>query len=193
MRGGTVPQLVHHCAAIADAIDLFGFYLQPAVGGIELPYEFWRGFCEIPGCPRNQDRHLRPLPHTHGHTRRRRSGRKDIALYTATTTTSSPTCSIRTNSSSKDASHRHPRICWRPAWTVGRLDINRNPNLVQCRDAKAHGANIPQHLLQIGKQPHRRQRRHLRRHEQLPRLRPRHPRSPPPPRLVARHLVPRRK
>ena len=28
-------------------IPLFGFYLQPAVGGRVLPYEFWRGFAEI--------------------------------------------------------------------------------------------------------------------------------------------------
>ena len=28
-------------------MPVFGFYLQPAVGGRILPYEFWRGFAEI--------------------------------------------------------------------------------------------------------------------------------------------------
>ena len=30
-------------------IPLFGFYLQPSVGGRLLSYDFWRGFCEIDG------------------------------------------------------------------------------------------------------------------------------------------------
>lgn len=33
---------------IAQAIPLIGFYLQPAVGGRVLPYEFWRKFFDIP-------------------------------------------------------------------------------------------------------------------------------------------------
>ena len=33
--------------AVAAVIPVFGFYLQPAVGGRMLPYEFWRGFAEI--------------------------------------------------------------------------------------------------------------------------------------------------
>ena len=34
-------------AAIASVIPVVGFYLQPAVGGRVLPYEFWRQFVEI--------------------------------------------------------------------------------------------------------------------------------------------------
>lgn len=40
-------ELIAHCCAIAHEIPLFGFYLQPAVGGRVLSYEFWRLFCEI--------------------------------------------------------------------------------------------------------------------------------------------------
>ena len=40
LRGASIGALVDHCRAVASVIDLFGFYLQPAVGGIELPYEF---------------------------------------------------------------------------------------------------------------------------------------------------------
>lgn len=47
MKGASVDELVAHCAAVAAGIPLIGFYLQPAVGGIHLPAEFWRRFCEI--------------------------------------------------------------------------------------------------------------------------------------------------
>ena len=44
----TTEQLLAHCRAVADAIPLFGFYLQPAVGGRVLDYAFWRELAEIP-------------------------------------------------------------------------------------------------------------------------------------------------
>jgi hypothetical protein len=47
MKGASVDELVAHCAAVAAQIPLVGFYLQPAVGGIHLPAEFWRRFCAI--------------------------------------------------------------------------------------------------------------------------------------------------
>ena len=39
--------LVRHCRAVADLLPLFGFYLQPAVGGRVLDFDFWCRFCEI--------------------------------------------------------------------------------------------------------------------------------------------------
>lgn len=47
-RDATVSELLDHARAVASVIPLFGFYLQPAVGGRVLPYEFWREFAEIP-------------------------------------------------------------------------------------------------------------------------------------------------
>jgi dihydrodipicolinate synthase/N-acetylneuraminate lyase len=47
MKGASVDELIAHCKAVAGDIPLVGFYLQPAVGGIHLPAEFWRRFCEI--------------------------------------------------------------------------------------------------------------------------------------------------
>src|SRR5258708_39581887 len=47
MESASVPELLEHARAIASVIPLFGFYLQPAVGGRVLPYEFWRQFAEI--------------------------------------------------------------------------------------------------------------------------------------------------
>ncbi len=43
----TDAQLLDHCARVAERIPLVGFYLQPAVGGRVLGYEFWRRFVEI--------------------------------------------------------------------------------------------------------------------------------------------------
>jgi hypothetical protein len=42
-------ELVTHAKAIADVIRIIGFYLQPAVGGRLLSYEFWREFAKTEG------------------------------------------------------------------------------------------------------------------------------------------------
>lgn len=41
-------ELIERAEKVARVIPLFGFYLQPAVGGRILSYEFWREFVEIP-------------------------------------------------------------------------------------------------------------------------------------------------
>jgi dihydrodipicolinate synthase/N-acetylneuraminate lyase len=41
-------QLIDRVKAIAEIIPIFGFYLQPAVGGRILSYNFWRAFADIP-------------------------------------------------------------------------------------------------------------------------------------------------
>jgi dihydrodipicolinate synthase/N-acetylneuraminate lyase len=48
LQGASCDQLVSHCRTIADIMPVFGFYLQPAVGGIPLGYDFWRAFFDIP-------------------------------------------------------------------------------------------------------------------------------------------------
>lgn len=48
MRHATIDELIDHARAVADVMPLFGFYLQPSVGGRLLPYDFWRRFAEIP-------------------------------------------------------------------------------------------------------------------------------------------------
>jgi hypothetical protein len=82
LRGSTIEQLLEHCRVVADNISLFGFYLQPAVGGINLPIEFWHGFCRIENARAIKiaafDRYrtftvIRAVAE---------SGRDDIALYT---------------------------------------------------------------------------------------------------------------
>jgi hypothetical protein len=74
--------LLEHCRAIGEILPLFGFYLQPAVGGRVLRYEFWRAFAQIPQvvaikiAPFNRYQTLdvvRAVADSH---------RTDIALYT---------------------------------------------------------------------------------------------------------------
>ena len=47
LKDESVPQLVEHARAIASVIPVIGFYLQPAVGGRLLTYDFWRRFAKI--------------------------------------------------------------------------------------------------------------------------------------------------
>src|SRR4249920_2814562 len=47
LKGAGEDELVAHCEAVAAEIPLVGFYLQLAVGGIELPMRFWRRFAAI--------------------------------------------------------------------------------------------------------------------------------------------------
>jgi len=48
MAAANEDDLVTHCETVARTLPLFGFYLQPAVGGRVLSYQFWRRFAEIP-------------------------------------------------------------------------------------------------------------------------------------------------
>ncbi len=43
-----LSDIIKHCQIIAGIIPVIGFYLQPAVGGRELPYSFWKEFAAIP-------------------------------------------------------------------------------------------------------------------------------------------------
>jgi hypothetical protein len=78
----TDEELIAHCRSVAETIPLFGFYLQPAVGGRVLSYDFWRAFAEIRDvwavkvAPFNRYRTLDVVRAVAA------SGRDDIALYT---------------------------------------------------------------------------------------------------------------
>ncbi|HZE98361.1 MAG TPA: dihydrodipicolinate synthase family protein [Planctomycetota bacterium] len=48
LKDATEDALIAHAAAVGGTLPLFGFYLQPAVGGRLLPYSFWRRFVELP-------------------------------------------------------------------------------------------------------------------------------------------------
>ncbi|MGE0310974.1 MAG: dihydrodipicolinate synthase family protein [Lautropia sp.] len=47
MKGESIDALIAHCEAVAEVVPLVGFYLQTAVGGLALPFDFWRRFAAI--------------------------------------------------------------------------------------------------------------------------------------------------
>ena len=75
-------ELLAHCRTIAEIVPLFGFYLQPAVGGRVLSYRFWREFAEIPNvwaikiAPFNRYQTIDVVRAVV------EAGRDDVALYT---------------------------------------------------------------------------------------------------------------
>lgn len=81
-RTETEAEIIDHCRNVAEAIPLFGFYLQPAVGGRVLSYDFWRRFAEIPNvwaikiAPFNRYQTFDVVRAVV------EAGRDDIALYT---------------------------------------------------------------------------------------------------------------
>jgi dihydrodipicolinate synthase/N-acetylneuraminate lyase len=82
MPDATDAELIRHCRAVAEVMPLFGFYLQPAVGGRVLSYAFWREFAEIENVWAVKiapfDRY-RTLDAVRGIAE---AGRDDVALYT---------------------------------------------------------------------------------------------------------------
>ena len=82
MKDADIDGLIDHCRAVADVIPVVGFYLQPAVGGRVLPYEFWRRFFDIPNvaavkiAPFNRYQTIDVVRAA------AESGRDDVAIYT---------------------------------------------------------------------------------------------------------------
>jgi dihydrodipicolinate synthase/N-acetylneuraminate lyase len=48
LKTASIPELIEHSRQVSETLPIIGFYLQPAVGGRLLPYEFWRQFAQIP-------------------------------------------------------------------------------------------------------------------------------------------------
>ena len=82
LQDATDAELVAHCRVVADVLPVFGFYLQPAVGGRVLGYDFWRAFAEIERvwaikiAPFNRYQTIDVVRAV------AEAGRNDIALYT---------------------------------------------------------------------------------------------------------------
>jgi len=82
LRDASDEELIVHCRTVADVLPVFGFYLQPAVGGRVLGYRFWRELAEIERvwaikiAPFDRYRTLDVVRAVAD------SGRTDLALYT---------------------------------------------------------------------------------------------------------------
>ncbi len=81
-KGEPESAVLDHCRTIADVLPVVGFYLQPAVGGRVLSYEFWRELAELPNlwaikiAPFNRYQTIDVVRAVV------EAGRDDIALYT---------------------------------------------------------------------------------------------------------------
>ena len=82
LRDADNRQLIEHCRRLAAILPVFGFYLQPAVGGRVLDRAFWRGLLDIEQvvaikiAPFDRYRTLDVVNAV------AESGRRDVALYT---------------------------------------------------------------------------------------------------------------
>ncbi len=77
-----LDELIEHCRAVAQIIPLFGFYLQPAVGGRILPHAFWRRFAEIENAVAIKIACFNRYQTLDVVRAVAEAGREDIALYT---------------------------------------------------------------------------------------------------------------
>lgn len=82
LRDADDKALIAHCRAVAKVIPVFGFYLQPSVGGRELSYAFWRKFAEIENVVAIKIAAFNRYQTLDVIRAVAESGRSDIALYT---------------------------------------------------------------------------------------------------------------
>jgi hypothetical protein len=148
LSGATVDELLDHCRAVAEVISVFGFYLQPRVGGIDLPISFWRGLCEIENVAAIKvaafDRY-RTLEVVRAVAE---SGRRDIALYTGNddNIVLDLLMPFRFESDSHETDiHFVGGLLGQWAvWIARAVAIHR-----RCREVAASGQNVPADLLRL--------------------------------------------
>ncbi|HOB73673.1 MAG TPA: dihydrodipicolinate synthase family protein [Phycisphaerae bacterium] len=141
--------LIDHCRAVAKIIPVFGFYLQPAVGGRVLPYSFWRRFAEIEGvvaikiAPFNRYQTLDVVRAV------AESGRDDIALYTGNDDNIIPDLAtpyrFRVNGQTVERRIVGGLLGHWAVWTRKAVEI-----FEKCHQAVAGGTAIPASLLALG-------------------------------------------
>ena len=140
------PGLIAHCQEVAGILPVFGFYLQPAVGGRVLSYRFWREFAEIENvvaikiAPFNRYQTLDVVRAV------AESGR-DIALYTGND--DNVVADLVTPYAFQIADRLQERRIvggllghW-AVWTKRAVEL-----LNECRSVARNGGPVPQRLLQ---------------------------------------------
>ena len=168
LREATTDELVTHCRRVAEVVPIFGFYLQPAVGGRLLDYSFWRRFLEIGNRRGDQGRTLQPVPDARRgpRSRRQRTRRRGRALHRQRRRDRPRPPRRLPGGKGRDG---HP-FRGRAAGPVGGVDApgrappRGDPGLEASRRRGGAGPALPR------PPAHRRQRRLLRRPQRLPRL-----------------------
>jgi len=138
--------LIAHCREVAAILPIFGFYLQPAVGGRLLSYQFWREFAEIENviavkiAPFNRYQTLDVV-------RAIAESGRDIALYTGNDDNIvadlvTPYV-FRSGGRSQERRIVGGLLGHWAVWTKGAVDL-----LNECHSAARTGGPVPQRLLQ---------------------------------------------
>jgi hypothetical protein len=82
LKTASEDSLLGHCREVSAVLPLFGFYLQEAVGGRNLPYSFWAKFAEIENVAAIKIAAFNRYQTLDVIRAIAESGREDIALYT---------------------------------------------------------------------------------------------------------------
>jgi len=82
LAAASEDRLIEHAQQVAHILPLFGFYLQPAVGGRVLDVSFWRRFFEIPNVAAVKIAPFHRYRTVDVVRALAESGRIDVALYT---------------------------------------------------------------------------------------------------------------
>ena len=188
-KGASEDEMIAHCQAVAAEMPLFGFYLQPAVGGVPLSAAFWRRFAAIENvvaikiAPFNRYATLDVLRGV------LEAGAQDrIALYTGNDDhIVADLLTPFTLVHRRRADHAADRgRAARPLVASGRA--RRWSCRQRCAAVTRRHPGRPAGARRRG---HRDERRRLRRGARLPRRHRRLPRSAAPAGAAGRHLVPR--
>ena len=147
MGGSTDDELIAHCQAVADTIPVMGFYLQPAVGGLVLPYRFWRRFVELEGVVA-----IKIAAFNRYHTldvlrALAESGRQEeITLYTGNDDNIVMDLltahAFQCGDARRSVRFKGGLLGHWAVWTRGAVELLR-----MCRDVSASGETVPQSLL----------------------------------------------
>jgi dihydrodipicolinate synthase/N-acetylneuraminate lyase len=181
-------ELVAHCRRVSEVLPLFGFYLQPAVGGRTLGYRFWRALAdEVPNlvavkiAPFDRYRTLDVVRAV------AEAGRDDVALYTGND--DSIVVDLLTPFPVQAGGGPGVRRVvggllgqW-AVWTRRAVEL-----LGEARTAAASARPARPALARHRRRAHRRQRRALRPAPRLRRVSAGDPRGPAPPGAAPRHL-----
>ena len=147
MGGYSEDALIAHCRAVADVIPVMGFYLQPAVGGLLLPYRFWRRFVELEGVVA-----IKIAAFNRYHTldvlrALAESGRQEeITLYTGNDDNILMDLltehAFQCGGARRSVRFKGGLLGHWAVWTRGAVALLR-----ECQDASSSGDPVPQHLL----------------------------------------------
>ena len=143
LKTASTDELLAHCRAVAQVIPVMGFYLQPAVGGRVLDFEFWRRFAEIEQvaaikiAPFNR---YQTLDVVRAVAEASRLG--DIALYTGNDDTITHDLLTRFSLGGPEARIAGGLLGHWAVWTQKAVSL-----LQECHAAVEGGAALPQELL----------------------------------------------